>query len=250
MWADADATRVNQVVANLLHNAAKFTRRGDEVVVSLGAEGNTAEIRVRDTGAGIDADLLPRLFDPFVQGDRTLARSEGGLGLGLALVKGLVELHGGDVRVESAGIGKGTEFVVRLPPPGGTAVSTAPRANVQSANGALRVLVVDDNKDAAESLADLLRMLGHEADVAHDGPSALAKLGMSAPDVVLCDIGMPGMSGYEVAKAVRAGGNRGVRLVALSGYAQADDVKRAMEAGFDAHVAKPPDPDELARLLA
>ena len=250
VWADADPTRLNQVVANLLHNAAKFTRRGDEVVVSLRRDGSVAELRVRDTGAGIDADLLPRLFEPFVQGDRTLARSDGGLGLGLALVKGIVELHGGDVRVESAGIGRGTEFVVRLPLPGAAAVSTAQSTHVQSANGALRVLVVDDNKDAAESLADLLRMLGHEADVAYDGPSALAKLGKSKPDVVLCDIGMPAMSGYEVAKAVRAGGNRGVRLVALSGYGQADDVKRAIEAGFDAHVAKPPDPEELARLLA
>jgi PAS domain S-box-containing protein len=249
VWAHADATRLNQVVSNLLNNAAKFTEGGDEVTVTLGAEGGTAEIRVRDTGAGIDATVLPRLFGAFVQAERTLARSEGGLGLGLALVKGIVELHGGTVRAESAGIGKGAEFIVRLPI-AEAPVITSEVAPIHSGARAKRVLIVDDNRDAAESLADILRMLGHEAEVAHDGPSALAKLGARAPDAVLCDIGLPGMDGYEVAKAMRAAGRRAVKLVALTGYAQEDDVKHAMEAGFDAHVAKPPNLGEIARLLA
>ena len=208
-----------------------------------------AWIRVRDTGVGVDATLLPHLFEPFVQGERTLARSEGGLGLGLALVRGIVELHGGEVQAESEGVGKGSEFVVRLPLREAAAAATSKSPRVGGSNRARRVLVVDDNADAAESLAEALRMLGHEADVAYDGPSALAKLESSRPDVVLCDIGLPGMSGYKVAKSVRGTGYPGVRLIALSGYAQAEDVRRAIEAGFDAHVAKPLDPEELARLL-
>jgi PAS domain S-box-containing protein len=249
-WADVDPTRVNQVVGNLLHNAAKYTRRGDEVALSLRIVGDAAEIRVRDTGAGIEASLLPRVFEPFVQGQRTLSRTEGGLGLGLALVKGIVELHGGKVHAESAGVGQGAEFVVQFPlRAGGAASMLQPGDAAPAPNGGRRVLVVDDNLDAAESLADLLRLLGHEADVAHDGPSALAKLGGQVPDVVFCDIGLPGMDGYEVARAMRAGGGRDLQLVALSGYAQPEDVKRAIEAGFDTHVAKPPDPAAIERLL-
>jgi PAS domain S-box-containing protein len=250
LWAHADATRLNQVVANLLHNASKFAHRGDEVTVSLRPEGSAAELRVRDTGAGIDPAVLPHVFEPFVQAEHTIARSEGGLGLGLALVKGIVELHGGEVRAESAGIGRGTEFVVHLPlrealepGPGEARTPGAPAAG-------RRVLVVDDNRDAAESLADLLRMDGHDVEVAYDGPSALERLAAGTPEIVLCDIGLPGMDGYEVARAIRASGGRGLKLVALSGYAQAEDVRRAREAGFDAHVAKPPDVEELARLLA
>jgi CheY-like chemotaxis protein len=246
----ADPTRVSQVVANLLHNASKFTRRGGEVVLSLGSDGTAAEIRVRDTGAGIAPSVLPRIFDAFMQAEQTLDRSEGGLGLGLALVKGIVELHGGEVRAQSPGLGKGTEFIVRLPLHAGRADATSERAPARAASTGRRVLVVDDNGDAADSLAEILRMFGHEVDVALDGPTALAKLEASRPDVVLSDIGLPGMSGYELAKAIRASGFRGVQLIALSGYAQSEDVRRAMEAGFDAHVAKPPDPEELARLLA
>ncbi|HET6412852.1 MAG TPA: GAF domain-containing protein [Anaeromyxobacter sp.] len=249
VWADVDPTRVNQVVTNLLQNAAKFGGRGDEVQVSLGAEGTRAEIRVRDTGAGIEPSLLPLVFEPFVQGERTLDRSEGGLGLGLALVKGIVQLHDGEVRAQSAGIGKGAEFVIHLPLHGASQLLEGTRPESQAKGGGRRVLVVDDNWDAAESLADLLRILGHDVDLAYDGPGAIAKIAANAPDVVLCDIGLPGISGYEVAKAIRANGKPGVRLIALSGYAQAEDVKRAMEAGFDAHVAKPLDPEELARLL-
>ncbi len=248
-WADVDPTRINQVVGNLLHNAAKYTRRGDEVALSLRADRGLAEIRVRDTGAGIEAPLLPHVFEPFVQGDRTLSRTEGGLGLGLALVKGIVELHGGEVQVESAGIGKGAEFVVRFPLHEGAAAVVHGPAGALAANGSRRVLVVDDNVDAAETLADLLRLLGHEVEVAHDGPGALEKLRAGAPEVVFCDIGLPGMSGYEVARAMRASNGDDLQLVALTGYAQAEDVKRAIEAGFDAHVAKPPDLAEIEKLL-
>ncbi len=249
VWCLVDPIRVNQVLTNLLDNAAKFTERGGEVVVSLGKDDATAELHVRDTGAGIDPTLLPHLFEPFVQADRTLARSDGGLGLGLALVKGIVDLHGGEVRAASAGIGKGTEFVIRFPVSEGAAVPET-RDQAAGAGGGRRVLVVDDNRDSAESLADLLRSHGHEVDVAFDGTTALEKLRSRRPDVVLCDIGLPGMNGYEVVKAARANGGRDVRFVALSGYARAEDVQRSLEAGFDAHVAKPPDPEEIARLLA
>jgi PAS domain S-box-containing protein len=249
LWADADGTRITQVIGNLLHNASKFTRRGDEVRLSLEAAGSSAEIRVRDTGAGIEPALLPRVFDAFVQGERTLARTEGGLGLGLALVKGITELHGGTVRVHSAGKGKGAEFLVTLP--------LAPAAAGQEGSGAVartdggrRVLIVDDNADAAESLGDLVRMLGHTADIAYDGPSALEKATAAPPDLVLCDLGLPGMSGFEVARALRARGATELQLVALSGYAQPEDVRRALEAGFDEHLAKPAELAQLERLLA
>jgi PAS domain S-box-containing protein len=249
LHADADATRIAQVIGNLLGNAAKFTREGDEVTLSLAARGDEAVVRVRDTGAGIDPALLPSLFEPFVQGERTLARSEGGLGLGLALVKGLVELHGGSVHVESAGRGTGATFTLRLPLAADQA-SSRPAGPVPRGAGAggRRVLVVDDNQDAADSLAQLVRLLGHEVDVAYDGPSAVAAVRARAPDVVLCDIGLPGMDGYAVAREVRGISPR-LLLVAVSGYAQPEDVARATEAGFDLHVAKPPDPERLVALL-
>jgi PAS domain S-box-containing protein len=250
LWADADATRVNQALTNLLHNAAKFTRRGDEVTLSLRAVGDMAEIRVRDTGAGIEPGLLPRVFEPFVQGDRTLARTEGGLGLGLALVKAVVELHGGEVRAESAGVGKGAEFVLRLPLAERAAAGAVRGGRVRARGGGRRVLIVEDNRDAAESLAEILRLNGHEVELAADGPTALESLRARRPDVVLCDIGLPGMDGYALAREMRAAVDGALRLVALSGYAQPEDVRRAAEAGFDAHVAKPPDPEEIARLLA
>jgi PAS domain S-box-containing protein len=249
LWADADATRITQVVGNLLHNAGKFTRHGGEVLLSLRIVERQAELRVRDTGAGIDPALLPQLFVPFVQGERTLARTEGGLGLGLALVKGLVELHGGSVGAASAGEGKGAEFMVRLPLAADGKRPSERATPEHRQPGGHRVLVVDDNADAAESLADLLRLRGHVVDVAYDGPGALAKLDADGPDTVLCDVGLPGMSGYDIARAVRARPSSAVRLVALTGYAQPEDVRRAMEAGFDAHLAKPPDPEELERVL-
>jgi signal transduction histidine kinase len=248
-WADVDPTRITQVLGNLLHNAAKFTHRGDEVTLSLQLAGPDAELRVRDTGAGIEPALLSRLFDPFVQGERTRARSDGGLGLGLALVKGIAELHGGTARAESPGAGLGATFVVRIPLVEALATPAGAPAAAPARGSGRRVLVVDDNTDAAESLADVVRMLGHAADVAFDGPSALEKARAHPPAVVLCDIGLPGMSGYDVARALRATLESGVQLIALSGYAQPDDVRRSIEAGFDGHVAKPCDPEQIERLL-
>jgi PAS domain S-box-containing protein len=246
--ADADETRIAQIVGNLLNNAAKFTRRGDSVTLSLRAKDGIGEITVRDTGAGIEPSLLADLFQPFVQGGRTLARSEGGLGLGLALVKGIAELHGGTVRAESEGVGKGATVTVRLPLGDGTVRDPQPSPEVTAAKVRRRVLVVDDNADSAESLAAMVELLGHAAEVAYDGPSALEKARASRPDLVLCDIGLPGMSGYEVARALRAE-LTGVRLVAVTGYGQAEDVRAAMQAGFDRHVTKPLDPRDVGRLL-
>ncbi|HEX9051220.1 MAG TPA: ATP-binding protein [Anaeromyxobacter sp.] len=250
VWIDADPTRIAQVVGNLLHNAAKFTRPGDEVTLSLEAREGSAELRVSDTGAGIEPDLLPKVFGAFVQGQRTLARTDGGLGLGLSLVRAIAELHGGSARAASAGAGRGAELVVALPlaaaPPEQPADPRPPLA--RGARGGRRVLVVDDNVDAADSLAQIVEMLGHAAEVAYDGPTAIEKARATAPDVVLCDIGLPGMSGYEVAQALRAAGNR-AHLFALSGYAQPEDVRSSVAAGFDGHLAKPLLVDDLDRLL-
>ncbi len=250
LWTDADPTRITQIVGNLLHNAAKFTRAADEVSLSLRVDGGEAELSVRDTGAGIDPALLPQVFDIFVQGERTLARTEGGLGLGLALVKGIAALHGGTVRAASAGKGKGAEFVVRLPLVASAAVQPSPRAPPPRASGGgRRVLVVDDNRDGAESLAQLVALFGHSPEVAYDGPSALEKARASPFDVVLCDIGLPGMSGYEVARVLRGSALPRLELIAVSGYAQPEDLKAALEAGFDRHLAKPASPEDIERLL-
>jgi len=251
VWADIDATRVTQVLGNLLHNAAKFSRRGDEVTLELRAAGTQARITVRDTGAGIEPALLPYVFDAFVQGDRTLAWSDGGLGLGLALVKGIVGLHGGTVVAESGGTGMGSTFAFGLPLARAPQPEPAPaRAPAPEPGRRHRVLVVDDNADGANTLAELVELLGHAAEVAYDGPSAIDKARASHPDVVLCDIGLPGMSGYEVARRLRAVCAGRTRLIALSGFAQAEDVKRAAEAGFDEHLAKPCDAAQIERLLS
>ena len=249
-WVEADPTRITQVIGNLLHNAAKFSSQGDQVTLALVASGGTAAVRVRDTGAGIEPKLLSEVFQPFVQGQRTLARSEGGLGLGLALVKEIVELHGGTVEAESAGSGQGAEFRFALPlrdgaRPPATGGTEPPRA-VQR-----RVLVVDDNLDAADSLSDLLQVVGHSVEVAHDGPDALAKVRANPPEVVLCDIGLPGMDGYELARELRREAALGsALLIALSGYTQPEDRRRAREAGFDGHMAKPVDLEQLFQVLA
>ncbi len=249
-WVDGDAVRLAQIVGNLLQNSAKFTPRGGRVILALEASGGAAEIRVRDNGAGMQPELLAHVFEPFVQAERTLERACGGLGLGLAMVKGLAELHGGSVRATSAGPDQGSELVARLPlveaGPPARAASPLPPAEGRSR----RVLVVEDSKDAADSLAQLVRLFGHTVDVARDGPTALAKARANPPDVIFCDIGLPGMSGYDVARALRAESPNGLKLVAMSGYAQPEDLKRAADAGFDRHLAKPADPDDIRRLLA
>ncbi len=249
LWSDADATRITQVIDNLVNNAIKFTPAGGEIAVTLRDVDATAEIDVRDTGTGIDPELLATIFEAFVQGKRTLARTEGGLGLGLALVKGLVELHGGSVAARSEGIGKGAEFIVRLPLVGPLVDEHTSHKAPRGATTPRSVLVVDDNADAAESLAEVIRLFGHHVEVAYDGPSAIEKVRQHRPDVVLCDIGLPGMNGYAVAQVLRAEHDGTLRLVAVSGYAQPADVEKATAAGFDAHVAKPFDPEKIDRLL-
>ncbi len=249
VWVKADAARLAQVVGNLLQNASKFTDRGDRVRTSLSVSGGSrAEIRVADTGIGIDREMLARLFEPFTQAERSLARTRGGLGLGLSLVKALVELHGGTVRASSEGEGRGAEFVLELP--------LAPAQPAPGADGprraarGRRVLLVDDNTDAAESLGALLELAGHQVAVAHGGEEGLTRARQERPDAVVCDIGLPDMDGYEVARRLRGDPSlRDVLLVALSGYALDDDLRRAREAGFDAHVAKPATLDRLLELL-
>ena len=244
VWIDGDATRLAQVVGNLLQNAAKFASSGGSVRLSLAAAGEWAEVRVRDDGAGIEPAMLPRLFQAFSQADLTLARSLGGLGLGLALVKGLVELHGGTVEALSEGKGKGAELVVRLPlaPPPPAARAPAPAGPPRRR----RILVIEDNVDGAESLRAVLQMDGHEVEVAFDGSGGLEKGHSFRPEVVMCDIGLPGMDGYGVARAIRADPALcGAYLIALTGYASPSDQRRAVEAGFDAHLSKPPDIEQI-----
>ncbi len=248
----ADWNRMTQVVGNLLNNAAKFTPAGGSVSVSVLVEAPDEQVAVRvaDTGVGMDQATIGRLFQPFMQAESTLSRTNGGLGLGLALVRGLVELHGGTVCARSPGIGRGSEFTVRLPLAAGDDPGAEPRPGRPTGRGR-RVLIIEDNVDAAASLRDVLQLCGHEVELAHDGPEGLATARAFLPEVVLCDIGLEEMDGYEVARAIRADDRlRGIFLVALSGYAQAEDVERAACAGFDRHVAKPPSPEQLEELLA
>ncbi|MBN1653238.1 MAG: PAS domain S-box protein [Deltaproteobacteria bacterium] len=245
-----DRTRISQIVGNLLQNAAKFTTKGGSTRVSVAMEANEAIIRVRDDGVGIDGATLCGLFQPFMQVDKTLDRSKGGLGLGLALVKGLIELHGGSVSAHSEGLGKGTEFFVRLPLDTGAALETKAAA-VQHARVRRRVLIIDDNIDSADTLCEALALGKHEVVVAYNGPDGIAKAREFHPEIVLCDIGLPGMDGYAVARVFRADETlKGMHLIALSGYALAEDLKRATDAGFERHLAKPPSFEKLEQLLA
>jgi two-component system CheB/CheR fusion protein len=248
VWVDVDATRVAQVLGNLLGNAAKFTARGDRVDVAVGSAGGWGTVAIRDTGIGIPADVRGRLFEPFSQAPQAIDRSRGGLGLGLATVKGLVELHGGSVAVASGGPGCGAEFTVRLPAAGPPARRAAGRPAPPASRR--RILVIDDNEDGATTLKEVLELHGNEVRVALDGPGGVALARDLAPEVVLCDIGLPGMDGYAVARALRADpATRGVFLVALTGYARPEDVRRASEAGFDRHFTKPIALETLERAL-
>jgi PAS domain S-box-containing protein len=247
-WVDADATRLAQIVGNLLGNALKFTPRGGQVALTLTAGEGSATLSVRDDGAGIAPEVLARLFRPFSQADQTLDRSRGGLGLGLALVRGLAELHGGTATASSEGLGHGAEFRVELPL--AAEVRAAPSEPAPHPVRPRRVLVIDDNAESADTLRELLELCGHEVRAAYDGAAGVALARDYRPEVVLCDIGLPGMNGYSVARALRAEPTLdGTYLVALSGYALSDDVHRALEAGFHQHVAKPPDFAVLERLL-
>jgi signal transduction histidine kinase/ActR/RegA family two-component response regulator len=255
VWLEGDRTRMVQILANLLNNAAKYTDAGGHIWLTAEREGNEAVLRVRDNGIGIRADLLPRIFDLFVQSDRALDRSEGGLGIGLTLARNLVEMHGGKITASSGGLGQGSEFIVRLP----TLSDTGPQQSSELAAHELRrihptarrrILVVDDNVDSAVSLSMLLEMKMHEVHVAHDGMTALAEIKAFLPEVVFLDIGLPRMDGFEVARRVRQEYSRDeLVLVAMTGYGQEEDRRRSQEAGFDGHLVKPIDLDIVEGFL-
>jgi PAS domain S-box-containing protein len=254
LFTVGDRTRLTQVVGNLLENAVKFTPRGGKATLSLeeNAPLRQAVVRLRDTGAGIAADMLPRLFQPFTQADTTLDRSKGGLGLGLALVRGLVEMHGGAVSADSDGPDRGAEFTLRLPLDGAAPPAPAPaRPEASPGRFRRRMLVIEDNVDAAESLREALQLGGHTVEVAFSGAEGMARARTFHPEVILCDIGLPEMNGYQVARAVRTDpALRQVTLVALTGYAAPDDIARSRAAGFDAHVAKPATLESLEAALS
>jgi signal transduction histidine kinase len=242
-----DRARLVQCVTNLLNNAIKYTDPGGRIVIGVREEGALAVIAVSDSGIGIAPDLLPRIFDPFVQGIRSLDRSEGGLGIGLSVVQRLIEMHGGTVTVASDGANRGSTFELRIPQIDAPAMTAARLPTTAAASQ--RVLVVDDNIDAASSLAEVLRIDGHVVEIVHTSEGALARLGASAPDIVLLDIGLPGMDGYQVAQKIRES-NRTTRLIALTGYGQPEDMERSLAAGFDAHLVKPVDFSVLDRLIS
>jgi PAS domain S-box-containing protein len=254
LLVNGDPMRLEQVLTNLLVNAAKYTDPGGDIFVTAQREASDVVIRVRDTGSGIDAILLPRIFDLFVQAHRRLDRSSGGVGVGLALVKSLVEFHGGSVNAFSAGPGKGSEFIVRLPAVEkasrlvGTAQDSGPKP---AGRPALRVLIADDNADQADGLALLLQMEGDDVRISYDGPGVLEAARSFRPQVVLLDIGMPGLDGYQVARRLRESPEtRGALLVAMTGWGQEEDVRRSWEAGFDHHLTKPFEPALIEKLLA
>ncbi|MFO0968895.1 MAG: PAS domain S-box protein [Gemmataceae bacterium] len=249
IWVRADRIRLSQVLMNLLNNAAKFSKAGGRITLRLLAEDERAVVQVRDTGIGIAPEMLPHVFDTFCQADPDLARSRGGLGLGLALVKGLVQLHGGDVQASSAGLGRGAAFSfwLALVPAPSTEPATAP---APTSRRTLRVLIIEDNRDTARTLGILLRRYGHQVEVAHSGTQGVAKAHSWKPEVVLCDLGLPEIDGFEVARRLRPNPDlAGTRLIAVSGYGQEEDRRRSEQAGFDLHLTKPVDPVELQRLL-
>jgi signal transduction histidine kinase len=252
---EADPVRLAQVFSNLLNNACKFTPAGGNIDVIVQAETESFVVRVRDSGEGIPAEMLGKVFGLFTQVTHPSERRQNGLGIGLSLVDGLVRLHGGSVEAHSAGVNRGSEFIVRLPRlprpvrPPGESEETAPQPLESGGRGARRILVVDDNKDAAATLAELLGMMGCEVSVVHDGAAAIAAVSAARPEVVLLDIGMPGMNGYEVARRVRAmEAIQQPRLIALTGWGQAQDKLMAAQAGFDEHWTKPVDPARLQHL--
>jgi PAS domain S-box-containing protein len=253
LGVDADPTRLQQILTNLLNNAAKYTESGGRIWLTAEAEGDHVVLRVRDSGIGIDPPAIPRLFQLFEQGERRMERSAGGVGVGLALVKRLVEMHGGSVHAFSAGLGRGSEFAVRLPRVDIAPRVTGPHATLQSRSTkehSLRILVVDDNVDAADGLKMLLELNGEQVRAAYDGESALKVAREFRPQVALLDVGMPRMDGYEVARRLKAAPEtRQAALVAVTGWGQPEDRRRSSEAGFDLHLVKPVEPSELERLL-
>jgi signal transduction histidine kinase/ActR/RegA family two-component response regulator len=246
IFVDADKVRLTQCIVNLLTNAAKFTPANGDISINSRIEDYQAVIEVRDTGLGISAELLPKVFDLFVQGERSLDRSEGGLGIGLSVCKQLIEMHGGHVTASSEGVSHGSTFAIHLPL---AREDGAPRESAAEAGSAKRrILVVDDNKDAADSLAALLQIEGHEVTAVYTPEAGLEEVERLKPDLVLLDIGLPRITGYEVAQRIKAA-HPLMSVVALSGYGRPEDKQRSADAGFDAHLVKPVDFDDLRQLM-
>jgi CheY-like chemotaxis protein/two-component sensor histidine kinase len=249
VWVDADRARIEQIFSNLLDNAVKFTPAGKRISVSVRKEGDEAVLQVADEGEGLPPGGAESMFGLFVQGERGLDRAAGGLGVGLALVKRLSELQAGSVAADSAGLGEGATFTVRLPAVLPPAEQPAPAQRIPMA--ARQVLVVEDNDDTRQMLREVLAFSGHQVRTAPDGKTGLALAAESRPDVALIDIGLPDVDGYEVARRMRASpGGRRIGLIAITGYGQAEDQRRAYEAGFDAHLTKPVAPDRLKQVMA
>jgi len=252
IYIEGDTMRLIQVFSNLLNNAAKFSKRGGHIWLTAASEGETVQVSVRDTGIGMASQMLPRIFDMFAQTGRSIEQTAGGLGIGLAVARRLVEMHGGSIAARSQGLGKGSEFVVLLPnaaraPHGSSTTETEAAKDVVKR----RILVADDNPDALESLAMMLEIMGHEVRMAHDGLEALEAAIDFQPDVVLLDIGMPRLNGYDTARRIRQEPwGKNVLLVAVTGWGQETDKRQTKEAGFDLHLVKPIDPDVLATALA
>jgi signal transduction histidine kinase/DNA-binding response OmpR family regulator len=247
---EGDPVRLAQVFANLLNNAAKYEAGPGQIHVTARREGSGAVVSIRDTGIGISAEMLPRVFDMFTQIDGSDRRTQGGLGIGLTLARSIIQMHGGSIMAKSAGLGLGSEFIVRLPVADGARASVAPLAATPWARVPLRVMVVDDNRDAADSLGMLLEFLGAEVRVVHDGAAALEAWAAFHPSLVLMDLGMPGLDGYEVARRIRERSTNGdVTLIALTGWGQEQDRRRSRDAGFDDHLIKPAEIDTLQALL-
>ena len=254
VWMDADGTRLEQVFMNLLDNATKYTDTGG--AISLRAELSAREdrpgvvVRVRDTGIGIPAEKLPGIFELFAQVDPSVERSRGGLGIGLTLVRALVDMHGGHVEARSEGPGQGSEFTVWLPVQPRARVETHLKLSAEARRRSRRILLVEDNSDARHTMCTLLELWGHQVRVAHDGVQGVELALRETPELALVDIGLPGLDGYRVARELRARVGGDIRLVAITGYGGAEDSLRARQAGFDLHLVKPVRPDDLDRLLA
>jgi PAS domain S-box-containing protein len=253
LMVNGDMTRITQVLINILNNAAKYTPEGGRIRLEAGAQGADAVVRIRDNGAGIAPQMLESVFDLFAQGERTIDRSEGGLGIGLTLARRIVALHGGTIVAKSEGAGKGAEFIVRFPRLNLELTGVvAPATGYQLPAGAQKrtILVVDDNPDSATSMAMLLRMVGHDVEIAANGATALERIATRAPDILLLDIGLPDMSGYDVAKHLRSRPEgQGLKIFAMTGYGQEEDRKRSLASGFDGHLVKPVMPADLFGLI-
>lgn len=250
LWLSADPVRLEQILTNILTNAIKYTPPGGLIAVTIAGEEQAAVVRVRDTGVGIDPAILSQVFEPFAQANTSLHRADGGMGLGLAVVRALVERQGGTVAARSEGLGRGSEFELRFPLEQGARLEERPSAApAAAADEHLRLVLVEDSPDLCEVLADLLRTEGHEVEIANDGPHGVELIERVRPDLAFIDIGLPGLDGYQVAQQVRTDLGDEVRLVALTGYGQPEDAARARDAGFDRHLKKPIDVAALSQLL-